>query len=105
MIARNLRHLAVVSMIVLVASSCCKKEEIPLLTRKLYSSAARDRNEAALELAKCGSPEVDGAVPRLIQLMYDENVGVQSSAAYALRKIDSPAARRALERASKKGQS
>ncbi len=83
---------------------CCKKEEIPSLNRKLFSSLARERNEAALELAKCSSPAVDPAVPRLIQLMYDENVGVQSSAAYALRKINTPAARRALESASSRKQ-
>lgn len=82
--------------------SCCKQEEIPTMTRKLYSSSARDRNEAALALAKCDSPAVDAAVPRLIDLIYDENVGVQSSAAYALRKIDTPDARRALERATER---
>lgn len=68
----------------------------------LYSNSAHDRNEAALALAKCGSPEVDRAVGRLAQLIYDENIGVQSSAAYALRKIDNPEARRALDRATKK---
>lgn len=33
------------------------------------------------------------------RLMYDENVGVASSAAYALRKIDTPSARAALKSA------
>jgi hypothetical protein len=79
--------------------ACCKTEEIPAYTRKLYSSKANERNSAALGLAKCRSPEVDQAVPRLIEMIYDENVGVQSSAAYALRKINSPAARKALDRA------
>jgi hypothetical protein len=38
-------------------------------------------------------------VPRIAQLMYDENVGVASSAAYALRCIDSKRARLALKAA------
>jgi HEAT repeat protein len=96
-----LRVLALILLLCSVAS-CCKQDEIPSMTRKLYSSSARDRNEAALALAKCDSPAVDAAVPRLIDLMYDENVGVQSSAAYALRKIDTPDARRALERATER---
>ena len=86
----------------LILVGCCKTEEIPAQTRKLYSQSAKDRNEAALELARCSSPDVDRAVSRLIELLYDRNVGVQSSAAYALRRIDSPAARRALEKASTK---
>lgn len=89
-------------LLVILMSACCKTDEIPQYTRKLYSSSAHDRNEAALALAKCSSPEADRAVGRLSELLYDANVGVQSSAAYALRKIDSAAARKALEAATKK---
>lgn len=79
---------------------CCKKEEVPALTSKLYSTEARDRNDAALALARCGS-YAERAVPRLAELIYDDNVGVQSAAAYALRKIDTPLARSVMERADK----
>ena len=37
----------------------------------------------------------------LIRLLGDANAGVKSSAAYALREIDSPKARKALEKAEK----
>jgi hypothetical protein len=77
---------------------CCDKSQIPDYTRSLYSDAPRDRSNAALQLARCGS-NASGAVARLTQLLYDENVGVQSSAAYALRKIDTKDARAAMERA------
>ncbi|MBN8550720.1 MAG: HEAT repeat domain-containing protein [Deltaproteobacteria bacterium] len=97
MLRRTIGALALCALV-----GCCKTEEIPTQTRRLYSRSAHDRNEAALALAKCGSPEVDRAVGRLSELLYDENVGVQSSAAYALRKIDSEHARRALERATKR---
>lgn len=81
-------------------SGCCDKKEIPKLQDALYSGSAKERNDAALKLASCGS-DASGAVHKLTQLMYDENVGVQSSAAYALRKIDTKEARAALERAEK----
>lgn len=76
---------------------CCNTEEIPKLTRLLNSSDAKDRNDAALSLARCGE-KADRAVPRLSQLLYDDNVGVQSAAAYALRKIDTPSARAIMTR-------
>lgn len=74
---------------------------MPAQLRNLHSSDAGTRNEAALALARCGSL-AERAVPRLIQMLYDDNVGVQSSAAYALRQIDTPAAREALEWATAK---
>jgi HEAT repeat protein len=85
----------------LTLSSCCDKAEAAKARRDLYSALAKDRNEAALTLAQCGEAEAGPAVPRLIELMYDQNIGVQSSAAYALRKIDTKVARDALERATK----
>jgi len=63
----------------------------------LSSRVAKERNNAALKLGRCGS-KAARAVPLLEQLLYDENVGVQSAAAYALRKIDTPAARRIMDR-------
>ena len=92
-------RIALVAALFGVLIGCCDTEGIPKEIKRLYSSQAKDRNDAALALARCSSPEVDRAVPRLIALMYDENVGVQSAAAYALRKIDNKLARDALERA------
>jgi len=93
--------LRAVLLVLLLAGTagCCKEERIPGFVRDLYSPTAKRRNEAALGLAHCSGPAVERAVPRLIDLMYDDNIGVQSSAAYALRKIDTPRARDALERA------
>jgi HEAT repeat protein len=84
--------------ILLAASSCCSESDIPVARKKLFSASARDRNQGALDLAGCGS-KAGSAVPRLIELLYDENKGVQSAAAFALRKIDTPQAREALEEA------
>lgn len=78
--------------------ACCDRKEIPRAIERLYSGKASERNEGALALAHCGSA-AGAAVGRLGILLYDENVGVQSSAAYALRKIDTPKAREILERA------
>ena len=91
----------IISIAVMPLVSCCKDSELPGAFKDLYSSSAKDRNEAALTLASCGSPKADRAVSRLIQLLNDENVGVQSSAAYALRRIGTKQASEALERASK----
>jgi len=79
---------------------CCDADKIPANTKKLYSSVAADRNQALLDLAECGS-KAEGATGRIAALLYDENVGVQSSAAYALRQIGTPEATRILERAQK----
>lgn len=81
----------------IILSACCNADDIPNLARQLNSSDARDRNDAALALARCGA-KAGRAVPRLSQLLYDENIGVQSAAAYALRKIDTPQAREIMTR-------
>lgn len=86
-------------LIILSLSACCKSDQIPRYIRDLRSSNAKVKNEAALELANCGSPKADAAVSDLIRLLYDPNVGVQSSAAYALRRIATPEAEKALQRA------
>ena len=78
------------------AVACCDDRAIPKMSHELYSSDASTRNTAALGLARCGD-RAKSAVPRLAALLYDPNVGVQSSASYALRKIDTREARRAIE--------
>ncbi len=97
---KKLLSLKILLILVLLqtVTGCCKQEEIPDLTLQLHSSSAKDRNDAALALARCGA-KAERAVPRLGRLLYDENVGVQSAAAYALRKIDTPAAREIMDHA------
>lgn len=84
--------------LMILCSACCDEQRIPAALDQLYSGAARERNDAALALAHCGS-RADAAVPRLAELLYDENPGVQSAAAYALRKINTPEAKRAIDQA------
>lgn len=93
-------HILIVSLGLLMPSvqGCCDRQEIPTLERSLSSAKAKERNDAALALARCGD-DASAAVGRLSELLYDENVGVQSAAAYALRKIDTQAAREYLKRA------
>jgi len=68
---------------------------VPGALQGLHSSKASERNRALQVLGRCGERSA-GAVPVIASLMYDDNVGVASSAAYALRRIDTPAARKAL---------
>lgn len=77
---------------------CCDDDGLADAKRALYSGQAKARNDAALALARCGDKAAD-SVARLGQLLYDENVGVQSAAAYALRQIDTKQARGILEQA------
>lgn len=81
-------------------AGCCDVDKIPANTKKLYSSVSAERNQALLDLAECGS-KAEAATGRIAALLYDENVGVQSSAAYALRQIGTAEATRILERAQK----
>jgi len=73
------------------------KKEVPQLEKKLFSVEAKERSKAALRLGRIGSPHGVRAVPTLIRLLGDENPGVRSAAAYALREIDTPHARAALD--------
>lgn len=75
---------------------CCDDSKIPQAVKGLYSIEPRQRNESLQVLAQCGH-RAESSVPRIAALMYDRNVGVASSAAYALRKIDSKDARAALK--------
>ena len=77
---------------------CCDEAQVPHAMRGLYSSEPRQKNESLQVLAQC-SAMAESSVPRIAALMYDKNVGVASSAAYALRKIDSKEARAALKAA------
>lgn len=81
---------------IVALNGCCDKPALSRNTTALSSGNAGERNRAALALARCGS-DAKAAVPRLIALLYDDNVGVQSSAAYALRQIDTPDARKAMQ--------
>jgi HEAT repeat protein len=76
-------------------AGCCDESGIPKRIQGLYSSEAGVRNDSALALARCGKSG-GRAVSRLADLLYDPNVGVQSSAAYALRKIDTKEAQHYL---------
>lgn len=76
----------------LILVACCSQEDIPGLVEKLNNSSAHEKSKAAMDLASCGT-KASTAVPRLAELLYDDNVGVQSAASYALRKIDTPKAR------------
>jgi hypothetical protein len=82
----------------ITSTGCCDDRALPGALKALYSEKASERNKALLLISKCGH-KADSAVPRIAQLMYDENVGVASSAAYALRCIDSKGARAALKSA------
>jgi hypothetical protein len=79
-------------------SGCCHEAEVPLAVRGLYSPDPREKNRSLQTLAQCPQ-QSQPSVQRIAALMYDPNVGVASSAAYALRKMNSPEAREALEAA------
>lgn len=79
-------------------AGCCRESEIPAAVKGLYSAEARERNRSLQVLAQCGAKlDIKSSVPRIAALMYDKNVGVASSAAYALRRIDTKEAREALK--------
>lgn len=90
------------ALLVLVAG-CCPDGKLQQFKKDLYATDTHLRNDAALGLAQCGERASD-VVPRLIELMYDDNVGVQSAATYALRKIDTKQARSAIEEATRRRQ-
>jgi HEAT repeat protein len=87
--------------LVVLLAGCCDERALPTALKNINSAKPSDRNKALQVIAQCGARS-ESAVSRIAQLMYDENVGVASSAAYALRKIDSKAARAALKEAEKR---
>ena len=88
----------IILVLTLVLGACCSQEKANEAGKQLSSSSSKERNKAAMVLSGCGSKAVK-FVPKLIELLYDPNIGVQSSAAFALRKIDTDEAREALDRA------
>ena len=94
----NISSLPLAILLTIGGLGCCSESDLPNYKKGLYSPVAKERNSAALGLAECGERASD-SVSRLGQLLYDDNVGVQSSAAYALRKIDTESARALLQRA------
>lgn len=85
-------------LVVAFGSACCDEKALPEAFERLQSESASERNKALHVLGRCGE-RAERAVPRIAQLMYDKNVGVASSAAYALRRIDTSSARTALKTA------
>ena len=82
-----------------VSLSACRenaKTAVPRLIKDLESPTASVRNAACQSLATYG-PDAKEATKPLIRRLYDENIGIRSSAAFALRKIDSPEATAALD--------
>lgn len=90
-------RIALLSWAILFASCGDPKKEVPQLEKKLFSMDAKERSGAALRLARIGSPHGTRTVPTLIRLLDDPNAGVRSAAAYALREMDTPQARSALD--------
>ena len=86
------------SILLLTLSSCNSATELKTLKRDLRSSDTKVKNQAALRAASFGK-SAEPLVPELIMLLRDPNGGVRSSAAFALREIDSDDARAALEKA------
>lgn len=83
-----------------VLSACCDEAQLGSAKRELYSGDHRRQTKALQAVGRCGELAND-VVPYIASLMYDKNVGVASAAAYALRRIDSVPARKALEKAEK----
>jgi HEAT repeat protein len=83
-------------MIALISCNSVSEKDIPRLKQELASSKSELRNQAALSLARLG-PKASPATKELIILLHDPNRGIRSSAAFALRKIESDEATKALD--------
>lgn len=84
--------------LVLSLSGCCDESQLGTAKRNLYSADHRSKTKALQAVGRCGDRASD-VVPHIASLMYDKNVGVASAAAYALRRIDTAQARKALKKA------
>lgn len=85
--------------LLLCSGAACGKADpqtIDRLAKELSAKTSSERNHAALELAGYGIG-AKAAVPSLVRCLRDENAGVRSSAAYALRSIGTPDAVKALD--------
>lgn len=99
--SKRVYHLGIAAALALSALQGCTdpKVEVPKLMQDLKSRDPSVIGKAALALGRIGPPHSNLAEKELIILLRHENPGVRSGAAYALRKIDSEAARRALDAA------
>ncbi len=71
---------------------------IPKLSKQLKSKITKERSQAALAAGAYGQ-DAAPLTEDLIRLLSDKNGGTRSAAAFALRKIDSKDARKALLKA------
>ena len=72
-------------------------EKLRILVAELRSSDPEERNAAALSIGRYG-PDGKAAVPELVRVLTsDKSRGIRTSAAYALRQINTPEAIRAIE--------
>ena len=94
----QLTRISFFSIVFLGALACRESAEtaVPRLVKDLESPTPSVRNAACQALATYG-PDARDATKPLIRRLYDENIGIRSSAAFALRKIDSPEATAALD--------
>lgn len=97
---RSVKNATILVFLLGFAGGCGEpsEAEIKQTIKNMRSPEASVRNQAALAAADFGKAGPK-AVPELIHLLSDENNGVRSGAAYALRRIDTPEARRALDKA------
>ena len=95
---RLMRCLVVCGFLLSSLLACREAAEtaIPKLIHELGAKDSKTRSQAAQQLAGYGS-DASKAVPALVRTLEDPNGGVRSSAAFALRKIDTPQARKALD--------
>ena len=95
---RLVRWLVVCGLLLSPLLACREAAEtaIPKLIHDLGAKDSKTRSQAAQQLAGYGS-DASKAVPALTRTLEDPNGGVRSSAAFALRKIDTPQARKALD--------
>lgn len=98
------RLLIIACLCAAMPAGCCDRSQISANIQRLYSLDARVRNQAALDLAGCGA-DAAPAVPRLSELLYDTNPGVQSGAAFALNKIGTEEAKAIMDAAMRRKRS
>ena len=90
-----MRAFILLSLLLSLGCSGDTAAELKQLKHELRSADGRIRNQAALRAASLGK-KGEPLVPELVALLRDPNGGIRSSAAYALRAIDTPAAQTAL---------
>ena len=95
-------RLLLLSLTILFTLACSDPEvEVPKLVKELSSSDSNVRVQAAMNLGSYGEDAAQ-AVPALKRSLYDQNGGVRSAVAFALRKIGTPEAQKALDAYKKK---